>query len=62
MDFIWLMRLIDHRIAGGAASKMIKEMIKYPLKSSKMELVIRSQNRKKINELTETFIVNYLES
>lgn len=33
---MWLMRVIDHRIAGGAAAKMIKELAKYPLKTSKM--------------------------
>ena len=36
MDFIWLLRVIDHRIAGGSASKMVKELLKYPLKTSKM--------------------------
>ena len=51
-DYIWLLRVIDHRIAGGAAAKMIKQLTKYPLKTSKMELVIRNQNKKKITGLT----------
>ena len=35
-DFLWLLRVIDHRIAGGLASKMMKDLAKYPLKTSKM--------------------------
>jgi hypothetical protein len=42
------MRVIDHRIAGGSAQKMIKELIKYPLKTSKMDIMLRNQNKKKI--------------
>ena len=60
MDYIWLFRVIDHRIAGGAASKMIKELIKYPIKTSKMEIVVRTQNKRKISQLTEESIVSYL--
>lgn len=55
-DFIWLLRVIDHRIAGGLAAKMVKELAKYPLKTSKMELVVRNQNKKKLSNLTENFI------
>lgn len=41
---------------------MIKELAKYPLKTSKMELVVRNQNKKKVSNLTENFIQSYLES
>jgi len=51
-DYIWILRVIDHRIAGGGAAKMMKELAKYPLKSSKMELVVRNQNKKKLSHLT----------
>lgn len=57
-----MMRIIDHRIAGGAASKMIKELAKYPLKTSKMDLVIRSQNKKKLANIAQAFIEKYLQS
>lgn len=61
-DYMWMMRIIDHRIAGGAASKMIKELAKYPLKTSKMDLVIRSQNKKKLANIAQAFIEKYLQS
>ena len=61
-DFIWLLRVIDHRIAGGGAAKMIKELAKYPLKTSKMDIVVRNQNKKKLSNLTENFIQSYIES
>lgn len=61
-DYIWLLRVIDHRIAGGAAAKMMKELAKYPLKTSKMELVMRNQSKKKLMNLSESFIQKYLES
>ena len=48
IDFLWVIRVIDHRIAGGLATKMVKELAKYPLKTSKMELIIKNQNRKKM--------------
>ena len=47
--------MIDHRISGGLASKMMKELIKYPLKTSKMEIVVKYQNRKKLSNLAEEF-------
>lgn len=62
MDFMWLLRVIDHRISGGLASKMVKELAKYPLKTSKMEMVVKSQNRKKLTNLTEEFVGKYVES
>lgn len=40
----------------------MKELIKYPLKTSKMDLIIRSQNRKKITNLSDQFIEAYIES
>lgn len=41
---------------------MMKELAKYPLKSSKMELVVRNQNKKKLSNLTQNFIQKYLSS
>lgn len=48
MDLMWMLRVIDHRIAGGLATKMLKELIKYPLKSSNMDLLIKGQHRNKL--------------
>ncbi len=53
MDFMWIMRVLDQRIAGGLAGKMLKELVKYPLKSSAMDLLIRNQNRNKLMGLAE---------
>lgn len=50
-DCMWVMRVIDNRIRGGQASKMLKELSKYPLKSSCMDLLIRQQSRPKLSAL-----------
>ena len=50
-DFMWIMRVIDNRIRGGQAAKMLKELSKYPLKSSCMDLLIRQVNRGRLSEL-----------
>ena len=41
---------------------MMKELIKYPLKTSKMEIVVKYQNRKKLSNLAEEFAEKYLQS
>lgn len=41
MDVMWFMRAIDSRIAKGNVSKMLKELAKYPLRSSKMDKLIK---------------------
>jgi hypothetical protein len=35
-DCMWVVRVVDNRIRGGQAAKMLKELSKYPLKSSCM--------------------------
>ena len=50
-DCMWIMRVIDNRIRGGQAAKMLKELSKYPLKSSCMDLLIRQVNRGKLTSL-----------
>jgi hypothetical protein len=52
-DCLWVMRVLDNRIRGGLASKMLKELYQYPLKSSCMDLLIRHQNRSKLTALSE---------
>lgn len=52
-DCLWVMRVVDNRIRGGQASKMLKELSKYPCKSSSMELLIRQVNRHKLQALAE---------
>ena len=47
------MRVVDNRIRGGQTSKMLKELSKYPLKSSCMDLLIRQVNRSRISSLVE---------
>ncbi len=53
MDCLWVLRVVDHRIRAGQAGKMMRELNKYPLKSSCMDLLIRQQNRPKIAALME---------
>lgn len=55
-DCMWVMRVVDNRIRGGQASKMLKELSKYPSKSSCMELLIRQVNRHKLTNLAEECI------
>ena len=50
---MWVVRVIDSRIKGGQAGKMLKELSKYPLKSSCMDLLIRQQNRPKLMGLVD---------
>ena len=55
-DFMWIMRVVDNRIRGGQAGKMLKELSKYPLKSSCMELLIRQVSRSRLTALAEECI------
>jgi len=52
-DCLWVMRVVDNRIRGGQASKMLKELSKYPCKSSCMDLLIRQVSRHKLQALAE---------
>ena len=52
-DCMWVMRVVDNRIRGGQAAKMLKELSKYPLKSSCMDLLIRQVNRSRISSLVD---------
>lgn len=47
------MRVVDNRVRGGQAGKMLKELSKYPLKSSCMDLLIRQVNRGRLSSLAE---------
>jgi hypothetical protein len=40
MDVMWIMRGIDSRIAKGN-TKIVKELSKYPLRTSKMDKIIK---------------------
>ena len=40
MDVMWIMRAIDSRIAKGN-TKILKELAKYPLRTSKMDKLIK---------------------
>ena len=53
---MWVMRVIDVRIRGGQAGKMLRELSKYPLKSSCMDLLIRQVSRGKLTGLAEECI------
>lgn len=48
MDIMWIMRAIDSRIAKGNVPKMLKQLAKYPLRSSKMEKLIKIQNKNQL--------------
>lgn len=50
-DCMWVLRVVDNRIRGGQAGKMLKELSKYPLKSSCMDLLIRQVNRTRLTAL-----------
>lgn len=41
MDVMWIMRGIDAKIAKGNIQKMVKELSKYPLRTSKMDKLIK---------------------
>ena len=41
MDVMWIMRAIDSRISKGNIAKMLKQLIKYPLRTSKIEKLIK---------------------
>ena len=45
--------MVDNRVRGGQAGKMLKELSKYPLKSSCMDLLIRQVNRGRLGSLAE---------
>lgn len=45
MDIMWVMRAIDARIAKGNVPKMLKQLAKYPLRSSKIQKLIKIQNK-----------------
>jgi hypothetical protein len=62
MDVMWVMRVLDNRIRGGLAAKMLKELTKYPLKSSCMDLLIRQQNRNKLSALADECLCQLGES
>lgn len=62
MDCLWVLRVVDHRIRAGQAAKMMRELNKYPLKSSCMDLLIRQQNRPKIGALVEECLNGIVES
>jgi hypothetical protein len=40
-DVVWIMRAIDSRISKGNVSKMMKELAKYPLRTSKLDKLIK---------------------
>ena len=52
-DFMWIMRVLDNRVRGGQAGKMLKELSKYPLKSSCMDLLIKQISRGRLSSLAE---------
>lgn len=62
MDCLWVLRVLDNRIRGGQAGKMLKELNKYPLKSSCMDLLIRHQNRNKLTALADECLDQFLRS
>lgn len=41
MDVMWIMRSIDNRIAKGNVPKMMKQLVKYPLRTSKLDKLIK---------------------
>ncbi len=41
MDVMWILRSIDSRIAKGNVAKMVKQLTKYPLRTSKLEKLIK---------------------
>jgi hypothetical protein len=53
MDIMWILRVIDARIAKGNIQKMMKELAKYPLRTSKMDKLIKIENKKTLEVLCE---------
>ncbi len=41
MDVMWIMRAIDSRISKGNIAKIFKQLVKYPLRTSKMEKLVK---------------------
>lgn len=59
---MWVLRVVDLRIRGGLAAKMVKELVKYPLKSSCMQLLIKHLNRNKLTALADECLVQLAKS
>lgn len=61
-DYLWVVRVIDCRIRAGQAGRMLKELSKYPLRSSCMDLLIRQQSRPRLMGLAEEVVRAVAES
>ena len=52
-DCLWILRIVDIRIKGGQSNKMLKELSKYPFKSSSLDLLIRQLSRPKLGLMVQ---------
>lgn len=59
-DYIWMLRVVDLRISNGGASKLYKIVAKLPIKSSKIEMIAKHQNKNQLSNFTDQFLKEYL--